>query len=204
MLIYSIYKATNKINGKSYIGFDSNWPSRKYKHKSRSATGQQALYCSIRKYGWDNFEWIVIYQSKDAKHTLNEIEPFFIREYNSYKNGYNMTIGGDGSIGYKHSDEMKKYLSEQKTGIKNPMFKKVVSEETKRKLSNLNKGRKFSEESLSTWGKLYLITDPNGSQFKIKNLNKFCRENNLDSGHMVAIAKGDRKTHKKYKCEYYG
>ena len=198
MNIYSIYKATNKINGKCYIGFDSNWPSRKYKHKSRSATGQQALYYAIRKYGWDNFEWEVIYQSKDANYTLNKIEPLFIEEYDSYKNGYNMTIGGDGSIGYKHTEEFKKFLSEIKKG---KTYKHT--EETKKKLSLLLKGKKFSEETKSKLGKEYIVINPCGERIKVKNLNKFCRENNLDCGHMVSVAKGNRKTHKKYKCEYY-
>ena len=198
MNIYSIYKATNKINDKVYIGFDSNWPSRKNKHKQLSSTNKQSLYSAIRKYGWKNFEWEVIYQSKDNQHCLNIMEPYFIEKYNSYKNGYNMTTGGDGSIGYKHTDEMKKHISEKRKGICIPH-----STETRKKISLSKKGKKFSEETKSKLGKKYYIVYPNGNKIEVRNLNKFCRENNLDCGHMVSIAKGKRKTHKKYKCEYY-
>jgi len=197
MDIYSIYKATNIVNGKVYIGFDSSWPSRKYKHKQRSLNGKQSLYCAIRKYGWDNIVWEVIYQSKDAEHCLSVMEPYFIKEYNSYENGYNMTIGGDGSIGYKHTSEMKKYLSEIRMGISHKH-----TEETKLKMSASRKGIRRTEEVISNMGKKYLITYPSGEIVSIKNLNKFCRENNLDCVHMVSIAKGLRKSHKRYKCEY--
>jgi group I intron endonuclease len=198
MNIYSIYKATNKINGKSYIGFDSDWPSRKYKHKQLSLKNKQSLYFAIRKYGWENFIWEVIYQSTDGKHCLSVMEPYFIKEYNCYINGYNMTIGGDGAIGYKHSEDMKKYLSEKRKGKGIPH-----TTETKYKMSLSKKGKLYSEEKKSKLGKKYIITDPAGYIFEIKNLNKFCRENNLDTSHMVSIAKGIRKTHKKYKCQYY-
>jgi hypothetical protein len=86
MNIYTIYAATNKINGKNYIGFDSKWPKRKYEHHYNSTVGSsnQVFYNAIRKYGWDNFEWNIIYQSHDAEHTLTVMENHFINEYRSY------------------------------------------------------------------------------------------------------------------------
>lgn len=114
MNIYSIYKVTNKINHKTYIGFDSNWPNRKqshyYNHRSKSCPKFQ-FYYALKKYGWDNFEWEVIYQSKDCQHTLNVMEQFFINEHNSYKNGYNQTEGGQGTFGKKQSPASKKKQS---------------------------------------------------------------------------------------------
>jgi group I intron endonuclease len=197
MVIYSIYKATNKINNKSYIGFDSNWPMRKYKHKERSEKSNQALYCAIRKYGWNSFEWEIIYQSLDGKHCLKYMEPFFILEYQTYTQGYNMTIGGDGSVGYKHSKESKELMRILRMG---KSFNHKP--ETKIKIGNKLRGRKYTTEQLKNYGKNYIITTPDGLRIAIKNLNKFCRENNLDCGHMVRVAKGVRKKHKKYKCEY--
>jgi group I intron endonuclease len=110
--IFTIYKATNTINGKVYIGFDSNWPNRIKVHKSASKKQDYKFYRAIRKYGWENFEWSVIYQSKDKQHTLNEMEKYFIKEYNSMKNGYNSTLGGDGCFGNKHTKQTKFNLSE--------------------------------------------------------------------------------------------
>ena len=197
MVIYSIYKATNTINGKVYIGFDSKWPFRMYKHKERSVGHNQTLYQAIRKYGWVNFKWEVIYQSYDGEHCLSVMEPHFIKEYNSYTHGYNMTLGGDGCVGFKHSDETKSHLSAIKKG---QTFNHT--EETKQKIGDKLRGRKYTEEQLKRYGKEFIITTPLGEKIKIKNLNKFCRENDLDCGHMVAVAKGIRKSHKKYKCEY--
>ena len=138
MNIYTIYKATNKITNKSYIGFDKNWPSRKHGHKSRAkhSSNNYKFYNAINKYGWDNFEWQVMYQSKDYDHTYKTIESYFIEQYDSYNTGYNMTKGGDGATGSKNSGAPKGRIpwNKGKTGHKH-------SEETKRKLSNANKGK---------------------------------------------------------------
>lgn len=119
MLIYSIYKATNQVNGKSYIGFDYNWPNRKqthfYNHRSKSCP-KWAFYDALKKYGWNNFQWEVIYQSTDKEHTLKVMENYFIVEYRSYIGfsnckGYNSTLGGEGTFGKFQSEENKQMLS---------------------------------------------------------------------------------------------
>jgi group I intron endonuclease len=137
MNIYSIYKATNKVNGKVYIGFDSNWPHRKNSHKCYHKTGDTKFYRAIKKYGWQNFEWQLLYQSKDKIYTKDFMENYFIEQYDSFKNGYNSTLGGDGTfgiirkkqkvpynhngwLGKKHTEETKKLMSQNMKGIKKP------------------------------------------------------------------------------------
>lgn len=100
-VIYSIYKATNLTNGKCYIGYTENYVRRVKGHKLRSKKNNQSLYCAIRKYGWDSFVWEIIYQSKDGDYTLKIMEPYFIEQYDSYSNGYNMSKGGDGLRDWK-------------------------------------------------------------------------------------------------------
>lgn len=101
MTIYSIYKATNILNGKSYIGFDSNWPKRKSEHRGAAVrdTTYNKFYNAIKKHGWENFVWEILYQSKDLDHCLNEMEPFFICYYDTLSNGYNSTHGGESAAG---------------------------------------------------------------------------------------------------------
>lgn len=123
MNIYSIYRATNKINGKSYIGFDANWPNRKTDHKRDSKSSELIFHRAIRKHKWDNFKWEVIYQSKDGQHTLDVMESFFILENNSHvfsqnSNGYNMAAGGGGTLGMRHSTSTKKKIAASKKGKK--------------------------------------------------------------------------------------
>jgi len=103
MNIYSIYKATNLITNKSYIGFDSHWPKRKSEHKSAAIrdTSYNKFYNAIKKYGWDSYVWEVIYQSIDGNHCLNNMESYFIAEYNTLSDGYNSTKGGESSLGNK-------------------------------------------------------------------------------------------------------
>ena len=103
--IYSIYKATNTINGKVYVGFDSNWPNRKRYHKSQHKKTKSKFYNAICKYGWDKFDWELVYQSVDGNHTLKIMEAYFIEQFNSFTEGYNSTLGGDGILGFKHSKE---------------------------------------------------------------------------------------------------
>jgi group I intron endonuclease len=111
MNIYTIYKATNLINNKCYIGFDSRFPRRIYFHKYNYPNTDFKFYRAIRKYGWDNFEWEIIYQSNDKDYTKNIMENYFIEEYDSYLNGYNSTFGGEGTFGYIRSQEEKDFIS---------------------------------------------------------------------------------------------
>jgi len=95
MTIYTIYRATNIITGKVYIGFDSNWPKRKGEHKSSAKRGEPyKFYNAIRKYGWNNFVWDIIYQSLEYDYTLNIMESYFIKEHDSLRRGYNTRPGG--------------------------------------------------------------------------------------------------------------
>ena len=87
MNIYTIYKATNKLNGKVYIGFDSNWPQRMWYHKSKYIHEDYKFYRALKKYGLNSFEWSVLYQSKERDYTLNFMESYFINEYNSMSKG---------------------------------------------------------------------------------------------------------------------
>jgi group I intron endonuclease len=150
--IYSIYKATNTINGKIYIGFDSNWPNRQKGHKYSLNTRNQKFYLALRKYGWNNFIWEVIYQSKDGIHCLQKMEPYFINEYNSFECGYNLTLGGEGSLGRKTKETTKIKISQKikgrYTGKNNPMYDRKHSLESKLKMSRPGKKPKL-QKSLS-------------------------------------------------------
>ena len=165
MKIYTIYKATNIINQKVYIGFDSNWPNRKCVHKSASKKQDNKFYRVIRKYGFDNFLWEIIYQSENRDQTLKEYEPLFIKEYDSFKNGYNSTLGGEGTFGLIFSEEARARISKgnqiPKPQTKEHVYNRIQSmlrnnkprfmtEETKIKISEANKGKPkpFSEEHI--------------------------------------------------------
>ena len=128
MDIFTIYKATNKINGKSYIGYDSAWPQRKHDHKSQAKLGKgksRIFLNAIRKHGWDFFEWTIEYQSSDEDFTRSIMEEYFIRYHNThyiYGNGYNMTYGGEGEKGNRsrtgmpHTKEALFLCSENRKG----------------------------------------------------------------------------------------
>lgn len=94
-----IYKITNKLNNKSYIGLSKNVESRLNEHsrnfgyKSYSATKQ--LYFAFQEYGKDNFSFEILERCPEEK--LGERENYYIKKYNSFKNGYNQSWGGEGS-----------------------------------------------------------------------------------------------------------
>ena len=94
-----IYKVTNLINGKIYIGQTKHsLEHRKQRHLQRARNGaNNHLYQAIRKYGESNFKWEVIHTTDD-KDELNFLETYYIGMYDSIKNGYNMVDGGDNNI----------------------------------------------------------------------------------------------------------
>ena len=91
-----IYKITNTINSKSYIGQTiQNVKERFYQHcatKCSKAVSNMAIHRAIKKYGKSNFTVEVIEEIDSAN--LNDRERYWIKYYNSYNNGYNSTKGG--------------------------------------------------------------------------------------------------------------
>ena len=90
--VRGIYKVTNKINGKVYIGQSVDIGKRWHQHMT--AKDDIYFHKAIQKYGVENFEWEVIEQCK--KKDLDEREIYWIEYYDSFNKGYNCTKGGDG------------------------------------------------------------------------------------------------------------
>lgn len=120
---YKVYKHVFP-NGKVYIGITSQplncrWRSGKgYNHNIH-------ITRAIEKYGWDNVQHFVL-KGDFTLDEANSIERALIQKYksNNPEFGYNVTAGGDGRLGHSH----------------------VCSEETRQKISLINKGRTRSEE----------------------------------------------------------
>ena len=113
-----IYKITNTINGKSYIGQTiQNVKERFYQHcatKCSKAVSNMAIHRAIKKYGKSNFTVEVIEEIDFAN--LNDRERYWIKYYNSYNNGYNSTKGGqDGCKPFKDLD-VESIIKEYNTG----------------------------------------------------------------------------------------
>ena len=145
-----IYKITNTVNGKIYIGFTAQTIEKRFKRHCRDAKltkgNNQRLYKAMRKYGTDAFIIETLVEELDDKWAQNITESFMIAHFNSTNPdiGYNMTFGGEGGV---PTDEVRRKISEAKKGGKNAFYGKTHSEKTKRKLSEANKGKTPSEET---------------------------------------------------------
>lgn len=89
-----IYKITNQINGKAYIGQSTRALKRKHDHFCPSNSTCKALKAAMKKYGRENFNFEIICTALHPDH-LDALEIDFIKHFDSFgKNGYNLTIGG--------------------------------------------------------------------------------------------------------------
>ena len=107
-----IYKISNSINDKVYIGKTlSSIEKRFQEHKKdsgRDTENIRPLYRAMNKYGCDCFS-IELVEEVPIEH-LSEREQFWIEYYNSYHNGYNATLGGDGKQLYDYNAIITRFL----------------------------------------------------------------------------------------------
>lgn len=113
-----IYKITNKISGKSYIGQTrTSLSERMNKHYSRANTdATTGIDFAIKKYGKENFSVEVLKECKEEE--LDNLERYYIEFYDTYNNGYNLTLGGQDGLGSKiilNYDEVIAALEEYRT-----------------------------------------------------------------------------------------
>lgn len=137
-----IYCITCLTNGKMYIGQTSKTIEERFQsHIHKAEIGKNyALYRAIRKYGPENFtiEEVMFVEAptkEELKQKLDYLERRFIARYDTLRHGYNMTIGGDGSIGLSWSKESRKKLGKSLKGRK-------FTEEHRKKISEAKRGKK--------------------------------------------------------------
>lgn len=113
-----IYKITNKINNKSYIGQSKNIEKRFDNHKQRAFVNTEnnkeydkALYRAFRKYGLENFSFEILEECQEKD--LLEKEKNWIRELDTFRNGYNETEGGEGVFNQECENHPKTTLTNE-------------------------------------------------------------------------------------------
>ena len=172
MLVYCI---KNIINNKEYIGLTTRTLEERWKQHIRESNREGGwewntpLGNAIKKYGKDSFQVFVL-EECSSKTEMKQKEIWLIRERKSLasETGYNLTLGGDGRLGYKLSKETKRKIGEGNlgkimsddakakmsiaakkrcVGKPSPMDGKKHTDDALKKISESSKGRVFSEES---------------------------------------------------------
>jgi hypothetical protein len=202
-----IYKITNDVNGKVYIGktlhsVEKRWKEH-IKDSKREHNENRPLYRAMNKYGIDNFHIETIEEC--VEELVEEREVFWIKEYNSFgKNGYNATIGGDGKsyvhralilwfwLGNMTSKSIKKL-----TGYDGETIRKVL------------KSYGVTDKELQDRGKvnlkpvaMYNIDNEHIKDFK--SITDACNFLNTDPrhSHIGSVCEGKRKTAHGYRWKY--
>lgn len=219
MNTFKVYKITNKINGKIYIGVTSKTLNDRFRQHCRTKDIKPhfTLYQAMNKYGVENFEIALITEAKTKEDMwILEIENiFFHQSFYQTQKGYNMTYGGGSNAPI--TEETRKKLSEATKNFfrNNPEARlklktKTISKETRKKLSVFNTGKLHSDESREKRRQTMLsknieylhrrktfdIVTPDGQLLHRTGIHQFCKEYGLGVPSVRDLLNGKRKTYK--------
>lgn len=182
----SVYIFMNIIDCKKYVGFTVNLKRRIIAHLSLKG-GRSYFHSALKKYGPDNF-WLATIPVGN-EYLAKELEMGLISKWKTHKNssrGYNMTSGGQGSVGYKHTEEALE-----------KMRNKIVSEETKQKLREINLNRPpISEETrqkLSEAGKGRIVSEETRQKLRRLSTGRKHTEETLEKMRGRVVSKETRQ-----------
>lgn len=239
MKTYTIYKITNRINNKVYIGQTSRKLSHRWAdHKRQSTSGKRFhLHEAMLKYGVANFI-IEEIEKLGTQLEANQRERYWIQYYDAIENGYNICSGpedhatmGSRSWTTLTAEQQQVRTSQMRNGLErwknslsldekskveskrieriveatnNPEYKEALSLRVTAWWENMptNEKEELSKKYSQSKSKKYVVTNPEGEEFKIVGLKQFCDENKLHQGAMNALAKGKGKTYKGWQCRY--
>lgn len=198
-----IYKITNNINNKIYIGKTFYSLEKRFKEHCRDSqknrNEKRPLYLAMNKYGIENFSISLIEETDIPE----EREKYWIEYYGSFKNGYNATVGGDGTKyadydliyslykegkTYKEIQEITKYSTNT---IKIALEEKGISKEDR-----IIRGHQFIS-------KIVAKIDPKTDEIiEVYSSISEAERKNGNTKHISSVCSGKRKTCKGYKWRY--
>ena len=206
-----IYKVTNKLNGKIYIGktlssIEERWKQHCWDSRKESKE-KRPLYAAIRKYGEENFFVEQVEECSD--NIANERETYWIEWYGSFKYGYNATLGGDGKhyLDYNLICEVYNQTQNMKEtaqicgchpdSVNNILMGRKIQKTTTQEIIRKRYSKKINQYDLKN---NYIKTFPS-----IKDAARYIQSLSPErvnlSGiaqHISAVAKGKRKTAYKF------
>lgn len=199
-----IYKITNTLNGKIYIGQTSTTIEQRWKQHIRDSKRylDRPLYRAFNKYGIDAFKIEIIEKCSSDK--VNERECFWIAYYNSYYYGYNATLGGDGRLKYNYEEIGNKYL-ELKNQKETAKFFNCSEDVVAIALNTLNISRfPITNEKLKK--RVLMINKQTNEPIKIfssvREASKALTGSSDGNGHIGQVCRGKRKTAYGYKWKW--
>lgn len=204
-----IYKITNKVNQKIYIGKTSKTVAERWNEHLMQynciRNEKRPLYSAMRKYGVENF--IIDIVEECSYEIENEREIYWIAYYNSYHNGYNATHGGDGKQYIDYSlvlqlwnegyfiSEIAKFTNCSEWSISNFLERNGILSQERLQRSTNKKMRCVEMIDRNTDEILRIFNS-------IAEANRFLGIKSNDS-HISVVCQGKRKTSHGYKWKYH-
>lgn len=173
---YCVYMHINKINQKKYIGITSQKPNCRWK-KGEGYRECIRFYNAIKKYGWENFEHLILCENLSLEEAeQKEIE--LIKKYKTNYAQYGYNIANGGNCKGKVSEETKKKISNATKGKKFSLEHKRKIGESQKGEKNHNYGKKAPDEirKKMTEGQL---KHPNSGQFLSRKINQYDLQGNF-------------------------
>ena len=208
-----IYKITNQINQKIYIGKTEFSIEKRFKEHCQDAfrdrNEKRPLYAAMRKYGIENFCIELIEETEYPE----QREIYWIEYYRSFKNGYNATLGGDGR---KYIDYDLVIATYNEIGIIKETAKKlnISSDSVSHILHNnnisLKTNKEIQQELHGKIVKMYDLKDNfiqcfpsvnEAARYMVNNNLTGCKHTTIKQ-HITEVCTGKRKTAAKFKWRY--
>lgn len=228
--VSGVYKITCKVNGKFYIGSSNNIHHRWIVHRCELNTHKHKnkhFQNAWNKYGKDSFQIEVLEIVEQDK--LIEREQYYLDTMKPFGDvGYNLGLKANaGLFGRQLSDETKARMSASKKGIPMPEYqrialskiltgrklsvahvdkirvalsKRIITEETRAKLSRSKAGRSLSQSTKDKLSKHYIVTTPDGIEYHVHGLKQFCEDHGLNYKCINGLAVRGTPSRKGWKC----
>ena len=208
-----IYQITNDVNGKIYIGKTEFSIEKRWKEHCDDAYKEtkekRPLYAAMRKYGIEHFHIELIEETNNPEAR----EEYWIEKKQSFKNGYNATLGGDGRKRIDYDMVVSTYkqlqsvaltaetLNIDKTSVHNILVSRAVdikssSEILKAKCSVPVHMYDLNDNYIQTFSSSH-----DAARYMVANKLTGCKHSTIRQ-HISEVCKGRRKTAAKYKWKY--
>ncbi len=206
---YFVYMHVNKINGKRYVGITGRKkPEQRWGRNGKGYQNSQRFYNAIKKYGWDNFDHLILYENlTEEKAKEKEIELIAKYKANDAAHGYNITAGGDdcshiclrGKDNHSYGKPVPLKIRKKLVKTSTEYYRTHEAPRTNQHLSDKSK-RKIAETRAKNGCAYPVLCVETGKTYI--SLREASRDTGVNRSSIASCCKGKRESAKGYHFEY--